>query len=179
VSDYLSPKIDGWMGDEELRWLYETAKTMKSVVEIGSWKGRSTHAILSGCRGPVWAVDHFMGSPNELEAAHREAKDGKIYDQFIANVGMFPNLTVLRMPSVEAARKFSPKSVDMIFIDGCHVYEDVHADIAAWLPIARKIISGHDVAYAGIQRSIRELLGDVQVFPATQIWWKVLEESNG
>jgi hypothetical protein len=40
--------IPGWMTEDELRWLHETAKSMASVVEIGCYQGRSTFALLQG-----------------------------------------------------------------------------------------------------------------------------------
>ena len=63
----------------------------------------STYALLNGCHGPVYAVDHWLGSPNELDAAHKEAKTQDIYAQFMANVGHFKNLVVRKMDSVTAA----------------------------------------------------------------------------
>jgi predicted O-methyltransferase YrrM len=82
-------KIQGWMSETELLWLFNTAKEMNSVVEIGSWKGRSTHALLSGCKGTVYAVDHFLGSVDERETYHAEAKTRDIYKDFMGNVGSF------------------------------------------------------------------------------------------
>jgi len=154
---YVVPNIQGWMGDECMRWLYEQAQTMTSVVEIGSWRGRSTHALLSGCPGPVFAVDHFKGSPDELNGAHREAVTQNIFAQFWQNVGMFKNLVVFRMPSVEAAQYFAPASVDMVFIDGCHRQEEVMADLSAWRPKCRKLMCGHDVGYRSVQEALKEL----------------------
>lgn len=37
-------EIDGWMSDDELDWLRSNRKGCKRILEIGSWKGRS-----SGC----------------------------------------------------------------------------------------------------------------------------------
>ena len=65
----------GWMYPEELEWLYEAAKRMNSIVEIGSWQGRSTYVLLSGCRGPVVAVDKWdvelMKSSRDAQVARR------------------------------------------------------------------------------------------------------------
>jgi hypothetical protein len=143
--DYVVPAIEGWMGGrDELPWLYARAQEMRSIVEIGCWKGRSTHALLSGCPGPVFAVDHFKGSPNELKGAHIEATRRDIFPDFWANVGEFKNLVTMRMDSIEAAGFFREKSVDMVFIDGCHLREAVAADIKAWMPICRRLLCGHD-----------------------------------
>ena len=164
-----NPDIDGWMDPRALQWLYETAMAMESVVEVGSWLGRSTHALLTGCPGTVYAVDHFHGSPSEREAAHAPAKTRDIGSDFLKNVGHFPNLKLLKMESVEAAKQFEPKSIDMVFIDGEHTYESFNADFHAWLPICRKIICGHDASYAGVKRVLEESRLPV-VFEAAEIW---------
>ena len=67
------------MTEAELQWLTERAAEASSVVEIGSWKGRSTAALLSGCKGTVTAVDHFLGSPDDER--HKEAATTDIHEQ--------------------------------------------------------------------------------------------------
>lgn len=176
--EYHEPGIEGWMRFEELLWLYRTAQTMGSVAEIGSWKGRSTHAICSGCkRGMVTAVDHFRGSPGE-EQAHAEAKQegDPIYRQFLANMRGFDNLLVIRADSVEAAEKVPDRSFDLVFIDASHRYEDVKRDIEAWLPKARIMIAGHDFApeWPGVRRAVTERFGLVGRHHT--IWWKYVAE---
>ena len=151
--------IEGWIKPVELLWLYSTAKEMDSIVEVGSWRGRSTHALLSGCRGTVWAVDHFKGSKEHLEykdlTFSEEEKEG-LYKDFLKNVGFFKNLKVLKMRSLDAAEKFKNNSVDMVFIDGGHGYEEVKQDIKAWYPKARKIICGHDFDWQTVYDAVDE-----------------------
>lgn len=137
--------IPGWMGPECLTWLYETASRYQSVVEIGCWMGRSTYALLSGCTGKVWAVDHFLGSPSELDDAHAPAKAQDIYAAFLGNVGHFPNLEVLRMTSAEASYYFEDRAVEMVFLDADHQYDAVVADLRAWEPKCSKMLCGHDI----------------------------------
>jgi len=148
--------IDGWMDEKELRWLHACSSKMCSVVEIGSWKGRSSVALLTGCKGPVFCVDHFNGSASQRDTAHAEAKDGKLFEQFIGNVGMFPNLVVMRMPSVMAASFFRRKSVDMIFIDGDHEYEEFKQDVRVWLPVCRRLFCGHDLGEGGVTKALQD-----------------------
>ena len=158
------------MGNEEMNWLYGTAQAMTSIVEIGSWKGRSTHALLSGCPGPVFAVDHFKGNPDQLDGPHKEAVTGDIFAQFWQNVGHFKNLVVMRMPSVVAAQYFAPASVDMVFIDGDHQKDPFMADLVSWRSKCRKLICGHDVAYDSIKQALNELGYRYQEIKGLGIW---------
>ena len=164
-------EIPGWMEPEELSWLKEKASAMDSVVEIGSWKGRSTRALLKACKGTVYAVDHFQGSPSEIHSSHKEATEKDIHQIFLQNVGMFPNLICLKMDSLEAAGRFEDKSVDMVFIDGDHEGRAFHRDLDAWLPKARKLICGHDITMGDIEKIIKEVIGQFDRGPAS-IWYK-------
>jgi predicted O-methyltransferase YrrM len=66
--------------------------------------------------------------------------------------------------SIEAAKQFENKSVDFVFIDAAHEYEDVQNDIEAWLPKIKTggIIAGHDYipTYPGVMRAVNEKFGD-------------------
>ncbi len=167
---YPDPGIDGWMGTEELQWLFDTSHEMTSIVEVGSWMGKSTHALLSGCKsGPVFAVDHFMGSASELEGAHGIAKNIDIYSVFKRQVGRFGNLVVLKMASLDAAQYFRDRSVDMVFIDADHEYPAVKEDIEAWRPKARKLLCGHDCEQGGTPRAFTEI-GITPIIGPKSIW---------
>jgi predicted O-methyltransferase YrrM len=161
-------QIEGWMGAGELNWLYKRAKGMKSIVEIGSWKGKSIHALLSACKGTVTAIDHFKGSDGE--ELHKEAKEKDIFQEFMYNVGAFENLKILRMSSDDAVSKIEES--DMIFIDGAHTYEQVKKDIESYLPKARKLICGHDYNWPGVRQAVDETLGEVKTFDT--IWYREL-----
>jgi predicted O-methyltransferase YrrM len=160
------------MVDTQLNWLYGTAQTMTSIVEIGSWKGRSTHALLSGCPGQVFAVDHFMGNPYQREEgrAHHEAVTGDIFSQFWTNVGHFKNLVVMRMPSIVAAQYFAPASVDMVFIDGDHTTDAVVSDLASWRPKCRRLLCGHDALTGSVIDGLKEMGYRYQEVNGFAIW---------
>jgi len=167
---YEIPGIQGWMEENQLNWLYGTARMMSSIVEIGSWKGRSTHALLSGCPGPVFAVDHFRGNPDERDTLHKEAITGDVFAEFWKNVGMFGNLIVMRMPSVVAAQYFAPQSVDMVFIDGDHSYEAVMNDLAAWRPKCRRLICGHDLQEWSVKAALKDIGYRYQAINGFDLW---------
>lgn len=154
--------IEGWMDSDDLLWLYEQAEQMESVVEVGCWKGRTTIVLLKACPGKVYAVDHFLGSESERDTHHAEAKSKDIYAEFMANVGEFLNLEVLKMESAEAAKQFADGSVDMVFLDNGLSYEETKANIEAWLPKVKKLICGHDTCQEGVRRAVEEAFGEMK-----------------
>ena len=170
---YYDKAIEGYMRWPELMFLYETAQKMDNVVEVGSWMGRSTDALLSGCKGTVTAVDTFAGSDDSGDATNWIAKEKDIYAEFMKNVGHYPNLEVMKMTSEAAAGLIPDKSVDCVFIDALHTYEGVKKDIELWRNKPTKILCGHDFderAWPGVCAAVRELLGEPHGV-ADSIWW--------
>ena len=158
--EYNGPDIEGWMTPGELDWLYRTARTVDSVLEIGSWKGRSSHALLSGCKGKVTCVDTFRGSADPRDQTNAMAKQVDILAEFRKNVGHFKNLEILQMTSEDAAKKCDAegRKFDMIFIDAGHGYDEVKEDIKLWRDKATAILSGHD--YSDVWPDVRRAVND-------------------
>lgn len=165
-------KIDGWMTEEELRWLAKVAGEADSFVEIGCWKGRSTYAVAASCKGTVTAVDHWLGGKDEPEHIRQIARSRDLHAEFLGNVGHFPNLKVIWEPSTEAAPFV--EAADVIFIDAGHAEDDVRADIRAWRGKARKLLCGHDYDWETVQRAVHAELGPVEKGPGS-IWFYVCE----
>lgn len=171
--------IPGWMFIRELNWLYNTAKDMETICEVGSWKGRSTHALCSGIQhgGHVYAVDHFQGSAGEDEQ-HKEADEGNIEEQFMENVGhRFRNVTPVKIHSLDYAAicAKSGKTFDMVFLDGGHQYDEFKADLEAWMKLTKKIICGHDYnLFPGVTRAVNERFDQVKTVET--IWYKEIEK---
>jgi hypothetical protein len=161
------PEIEGWMTHPELQWLADNAAEMETVVEVGSWKGRSTHALATACKGKVFCVDNFKGSQGETDTTHREAVKGDVKRAFDKNTARFENIEVLHMDSMEAVKKFEPKSIDMVFIDGDHCPEAAMRDLIAWAPVAKKLFCGHD--YPLIAGEL-EKAGKVPLIECESIW---------
>lgn len=167
--------IEGWMKPHELDWLSLQASQVNSVAEIGCWKGRSTYVLAAGCGGQVYAVDHFTGTPGDAQHDFLLRRSGgSTYEEFMARLGGFSNVTVVKEDSFEAAK--SVPDCDMVFIDGGHSYDRVLADLKAWAPKAKRLLSGHDYSYPDVKRAVDEVLGPVETEPETDIWFKVLPQ---
>jgi len=146
------------------------ASTMDSVVEVGCWKGRTTKELLKLCN-KVYAVDHFMGSPEDISGDL--AKKFNVFSEFKKNVGYHPNLVLLKGNSVDMANRLNGDKVDMVFIDAGHTYEEVKADIEAWLPKTKKIISGHDYDnyFDGVRQAVNEFAEGRELNVEGSVWW--------
>jgi cephalosporin hydroxylase len=120
-------------------------------VEVGAWKGRSTvfmavEIIKSGKAISFFTVDHWLGS----DAAHKhdeDLKNGRLFDVFSANIAPVAHrVEIIQDYSVNAARRFADGSVDFVYVDAGHKYDDVSSDLAAWWPKVRPggVMAGDD-----------------------------------
>jgi predicted O-methyltransferase YrrM len=168
----LADAAGGWMNDAEGFLLYQLARKCSgrgAIVEIGSWKGRSTiwlgHGSRDGCGIRIHAVDPHTGSPEH----QRDASQVWTFDEFQQNI-LAAGVDDVVVPhvdfSVNAARNFH-EPIEFIFIDGLHDYDSVKADFEAWFP---KVIEGgvmafHDTTgWAGPRRLVAEQLFKSQHF---------------
>ena len=70
-----------------------------------------------------------------------------------------------QQPSGEAATSFVDEALDCVFSDGDHRYDEVRADIAAWLPKLKPggLLAGDDYdqdSHPGVWRAVREKFGN-------------------
>jgi|WetSurMetagenome_2_1015567.scaffolds.fasta_scaffold109175_2 hypothetical protein len=167
-------KIKGWMSRPELEWLYEKAKDMASVAAFGNFMGRSTYALCAATgngggpefTGRVYAVDPFVFSGAWIKGIDPALglKEGEDFIQeFLRNVGHFPNLSVFKATSLDAAQEpMIPQQVEMSFFDDDHTYEALMANLKAWAHRTTKLISGHDFDdpnYPGVKQAVYEFFG--------------------
>lgn len=71
--------VEGWLTDSEARYLYSLACCGPgdgAIVEIGSWKGKSTIVLAMGTeaagREKVYAVDNHKGGPDQEGSPSRD-----------------------------------------------------------------------------------------------------------
>jgi predicted O-methyltransferase YrrM len=121
-------QVDGYLFPHEavfLYWLARSGPGEGAIVEIGSYRGRSTLCLAKGVSGrrptPIVAVDpHVYGTEGDL-------RDN------LAHFGMGDVVRLVVAPSVTAARAWNGP-VRVVFVDGHHEQASVEADVDAWLP---------------------------------------------
>lgn len=157
-------EIEGWMTPAELKWLALQAAEARIIVEIGIWKGRSTAALAAHTPGMVFAIDHFRGSPAELEGKQREARlPGAIRQAALANLHRYGAAGKLFILEQEARQAFEVLRavlrwayVDMVFIDGSHEAPDVFCDIEEYRVLLKSggLLCGHDRSLPGVRQAL-------------------------
>jgi len=103
----------------------------------------------------------------------------QVYQQAVENMKEFSNVTLIRMESSEAAILFDDETVDFIFLDAGHFYEDVKSDIVTWLPKVKPggLIAGHDYknGHAGVEQAVDECFGNKILVTKDNSIWRYLK----
>ncbi len=176
--------VDGWMTDGQAGALYDAAVACPAggtIVEIGSFRGRST-IVLASAAPPdarIYAIDPHAGNdrgPQEIDGYADEANDD--HAAFLANLeaaGVTDRVDHLRMFS-DDAHGHVDGPIDVLYIDGAHRYAPARADIASWgervadggtllihdsfssvgvtAAIVRELLAGGRFRYVGRSRSL-------------------------
>ena len=128
-----------------------------AVVEVGSFAGDSAHIMLDTGKVDriycvdLWAPSHdAKSSPSEVVAAERA---------FDASFAGDPRVVKVKSTLQEAvAAGLVPKRVDMVYIDGCHRYDCVVADLEAARGMC-DFLAGHDINKEDVRRAISYVCG--------------------
>ena len=145
TQDWFSTHIESW------RWIFQTigwnADEPKTIVEVGSFEGRSTiwslQNLLHHPSSTIYCIDTFQGSvEHEAGGSHEAGAIDVLFDRFMANLGETPGrqkARVMRQPSQRALISLAAEGVraDFVYIDGSHAAADVLFDCVLAFQILR------------------------------------------
>lgn len=115
----------------------------KVGAEVGVCYGAYTEKLYKHIPDLIlFAVDNW----DNAETRRRERVHARNVEWFFRNRMANNRPIVMKMASVEASKYIAEGSLDFVYIDAAHDYENVKADIHAWAPKVRKggIVSGDD-----------------------------------
>ncbi len=183
--------VDGWLSPDQAARLYSAAAATRSgeqIVEIGSFRGRSTIVLASAAPHdvPIVAIDPHAGTdrgPEEISGF--EAQAGGDHEVFAANLvaaGVADRVRHVRNFS-DHAHDAVDGSIAVLYIDGAHRYTPARSDIRSWgarveiggtmlihdsfssvgvtLAIGRELVCGRRFRYIGRSRSLAEYRADL------------------
>ena len=151
-------KIDGWLSREVAELLYRLSLNVKPgscIVELGSWKGRSSLCLAQAAKQNgvlVYCVDPHIGSQ---EHQFQFGKELNTFAEFSTNLKPY-----LVDSTVLAIQKFSTDaisdiqhSVGFLWVDASHEFKDVKADFDNYFPLLSQNswIAFHDCKWPGVR----------------------------
>lgn len=159
--------VDGWLTESEGKYLYSLAchgPGRGALVEIGSWKGKSTIILATGSRAAgrekIYAIDHHKGGTDQDELGYEGVDTEAEFRQNIKAAGIEDHVIPMVMKSGEAVDRWE-KPIRLLWIDGNHDYEAVKNDFLLWEPHVIKggVIAFHDTyAWEGPRRVVEEYI---------------------
>jgi predicted O-methyltransferase YrrM len=184
-------EVEGWMSPDQARRLYDAAASTTAgqrIVEIGSFRGRSTIVLASAAPAGVQviAIDPHAGNdrgPQEIDGfAEQAADDNTVFNANLAAAGVADRVRHVRAFS-NLAHADVDGPIEVLYVDGAHRYAPARADIRDWgarvsnggtmlihdsfssigvtLAIIRELVFGSSWRYVGRARSMTEYRRDL------------------
>lgn len=178
--------VEGWLSEGQARLLYDRASGLGPgavVVEIGSFRGRSTIVLASAAPAgaEVVAIDpHAGGDRGPREIAPDPARgetDLAAFEANLAMAGLSDRVRHVRLPSAAAGGTVNG-GIDLLYVDGAHRFGPARFDLTEWggrvrpggtmlvhdafssvgvtLALLTTVLAGADWRYVGRCRSLAE-----------------------
>lgn len=179
--DHIYHKIQGAFTFPQLYYSAVSHFNNAEFIEIGCDRGQSlsflgVEIINKNKNIKIHAVDTWGDNINSWNSSDT------VYTTFLNNIKpvqdiLKDKINIIRSYSVEAASKFNDQSLDFIFIDACHEYECVIADLNAWFPKLKPNgwIAGHDyyAGHYGVESAVNEFFYDKYPVNFQEFCWLV------
>jgi predicted O-methyltransferase YrrM len=152
--------ITGWMSPQELTFLAKTAAKSSNILEVGSFQGRSTRAMVDNSIAKITCVDPWDGKTQLYNGVMLSNGTNEDYSRFFMNLYEFINNRVI--PVRKRFDQFtSDERFDFLFIDAIHEYDALLSDIKQGLPLLTPdaVIAGHDYcpSWPGVIQAVDEI----------------------
>lgn len=158
--------VEGYLTLDEAALLYTLAADIsrdQCIIEVGSYRGRSTVALALGVRAgataPVYAIDPHETFTGPLGGTFGH-DDRAAFFANLLQTGLTAHVRLINLSSeiVAPGRK---RPVGLLWIDGDHRYEAVRRDFTVWEPhlVPDGLVAFHDALdeTLGPYRVIHEL----------------------
>lgn len=144
-------------------------------VEVGTFMGRSLTyftdtAIKYSKKGKIYGIDTFDGSPEHRDKNNisyipeLESNPNYLYEQYLRYTKPIKeHIETIRGQSIEVSQQFEDNSIDALYLDAAHDYDNVLKDLNAWYPKMKKeqlLLLGDDWKWEGVRTAAIEFTRD-------------------
>lgn len=130
--EYIGDKPTAWEG--HLLWAYSELPKInpKTVVELGVHWGHSLFTMAESCQDHgtdtvLYGIDHWQGDE------HAGKFTDEVYETAKACSKLYDNVKLIKKTFNDAWEEWD-KDIDLLHIDGRHLYKDIEEDFNNWAP---------------------------------------------
>lgn len=153
-----------WLPAEGLPNIIKDIKNPVGV-ELGTAEGYSTQYLLSTISDlTLHGIDPYR-SFLDVSGVYVDYDNNGQYDRFIEMTSQFGDRYIHHLKtSDDAIADFADNSLDFIFVDGSHEYEQVLKDLRNYYSKVKigGIFSGHDWSLEGVQKAVKEFCVEIK-----------------
>jgi predicted O-methyltransferase YrrM len=169
--------IEGQISRAEAKTLLELAQNTIAdsvIIEIGSYRGRSSVALafgaLLGNHNRVYAIDPHVEFRGIFGGQFGPRDQAELYSNLV-KAGVGDIVAVVSLPSLVVAKGWHQRNVGLLWIDGDHNYEAVRTDYEVWRDflIEDSVIALHDNQAPGVEQLIQELMQEGVCIPIVEL----------
>jgi predicted O-methyltransferase YrrM len=179
--EHFYQQIQGWFSFPRLYASMVQQFDDATFVEVGTWLGRSAAYMATEIANSKKNIKFFCVDTWEGSEEHKNmVKNRDIYQEFLNNTEPVKNIiTPYRMLSHEAVERFEDNSLDFVFIDASHDYDNVMNDLKAWYPKVKQngVFAGHDYiqSWPGVKKAVGEFFCDKHQINSQESCWLILK----
>lgn len=164
--------IPGFMTEQDLNVISDIASTVPEngiIVELGSFKGKSTVAWASNCDPSVsiYCIDRFKSLDDKVNFFEEFKENTKSFKNVNAIVGWSPHM--INFPDIK---------IDVFFLDAFHANPNDWYNIEYFLPKIKPggLLCGHDYleSFPDVIKNVRRLEQmldqEVTLYPGTSLY---------
>jgi predicted O-methyltransferase YrrM len=134
---------------------YTSSKISGRIVEIGSYKGKSTCWMgkalqFANSNEKIIAIDPHINTHDPRVPVYKEESSFEDFKNNLKNCGVLGYVEPIKKTSIDAAKNWN-QPIKLLFIDGSHLYDDVMLDLKIWEPRVNigGVIVMHDTKSTG------------------------------
>lgn len=135
-------------------------RPIDTAIEVGTWRGDFAAEMINALKPTTFfAVDPLRIMPGLTSNPGDEFDSQDKLDRLASEVTkrlQDQGHSLIRETSAVAATQFKDNSLDLVYIDGDHSYENCSSDISDWYPKVKEngILCGHDYCWGHKGRNI-------------------------
>lgn len=174
-------RVHGWLSEGTNKMLRAAVTPGATVVEVGSWLGRSTRHILT-CTptSRVVCIDHWKGDAG-TRSANPEMHDldgDPIYRGFLHQCWAWrARIIPIRADAIAGMQAVAAAGLipRVVYIDAAHDYDSVLQHVrAALLLFPDALLVGDDFRLDGVRQAVTEIAADANRKLTDNVWaWKM------